>query len=155
MAKYYATNTSPRNPSNQPIGQADGSSQGGHVRVYREQINLATVTNGATGGILQANDTVVVALPTRGEQFLFGVLTTTVSFGATATIAIGTSGAPTRYKTAGTFQTVDTPTLFGAGAAGLGALGKLAADDEIVLTLAAANAPASGTLTVDLYFAQS
>jgi hypothetical protein len=45
--------------------------------------------------------------------------------------------------------------LFGAGTAGLGGLGKLAADEEVFLTIGTANLPTSGTLTVDLYFAQT
>ena len=35
MAKTYGANTAPRGQL--PIGQVDGSVQGGHVRVYREK----------------------------------------------------------------------------------------------------------------------
>lgn len=145
MAKQYGTNTAPRGQT--PVGQVDGSSQGGHVRVYREQITLAS-------GLGTTADTIVVAYPTKGEQFLFGVLTSTVTLG-TSTVAIGVTGATGKYRAANPFTAVDTPTLFGAGAAGLGGLGKLAADEEIFLTIGTANLPTSGTLTVDLYFAQT
>jgi hypothetical protein len=145
MAKQYGNYTAPRGQT--PVGQADGAAQGGHVRVYREQITLAS-------GVGTTADTIVVAYPSRGEQFLFGVLTSTVSLG-TSTIAIGAAGATGKYRAAATFQTVDTPTLFGLAAAGLGGLGKLAADEEVFITIGTANLPTSGTLTVDLYFAQT
>lgn len=145
MAKQYGNNTAPRGQT--PVGQVDGSSQGGHVRVYREQITLAS-------GVGTTADTIVVAYPSKGEQFLFGVLTSTVTLG-TSTVAVGITGATGKYRTAATFTAVDTPTLFGAGAAGLGSAGKLAGDEEVFLTIATANLPTSGTLTVDLYFAQT
>lgn len=145
MAKQYGNYTGPRGQT--PVGQVDGSAQGGHVRVYREQIVLAS-------GVGTTADTIVVAYPSKGEQFLFGVITSTVTLG-TSTVAVGITGATGKYRAAATFTAVDTPTLFGAGAAGLGGLGKLAADEEVFLTIATANLPTSGTLTVDLYFAQT
>jgi hypothetical protein len=145
MAKQYGNYTSPRGQT--PVGQVDGSAQGGHVRVYREQIALAS-------GVGTTADTIVVAYPSKGEQFLFGVLTSTVTLG-TSTVAIGITGATGKYRAAATFTAVDTPTLFGAGAAGLGGAGKLSADEEVFLTIGTANLPTSGTLTVDLYFAQT
>ena len=119
MAKQYGTNTTPRGQI--PVGQVDGSSQGGHVRVYREQIVLAA-------GVGTTADTIVVAYPSKGEQFLFGVLNATVSLG-TSTVAIGIAGATGKYRAAAAFTATDTPTLFGAGAAGQGGLGKLGGDD--------------------------
>lgn len=145
MAKQYGNYTAPRGQT--PVGQVDGSSQGGRVRVYREQITLAS-------GVGTTADTIVVAYPSKGEQFLFGVLTSTVTLG-TSTVAVGVTGATGKYRTAAAFTAVDTPTLFGAGAAGLGGAGKLAGDEEIFLTIGTANLPTSGTLTVDLYFAQT
>jgi hypothetical protein len=145
MAKQYGNYTAPRGQT--PVGQVDGSAQGGHVRVYREQITLAS-------GVGTTADTIVVAYPSKGEQFLFGVLTSTVTLG-TSTVAVGITGATGKYRAAAAFTAVDTPTLFGAGAAGLGGAGKLAGDEEVFLTIATANLPTSGTLTVDLYFAQT
>jgi hypothetical protein len=145
MAKQYGNITAPRGQN--PVGQVDGSAQGGHVRVYREQITLAS-------GVGTTADTIVVAYPSKGEQFLFGVLSSTVTLG-TSTVAIGIAGATGKYRAANTFTVTDTPTLFGAGAAGLGGLGKLSADEEVFLTIGTANLPTSGTLTVDLYFTQT
>lgn len=152
MAKFYATNTTPRNPSAPPTGAMDGSLQGGHVRVYRETINLATINAGAA---LAIGDQVVVGYASKGETFLFGVLSATATFGATATIAVGSAAASGKYRAAATFTTADTPTLFGAGAAGISTLGKLAADEEILLTVGAAASPNAGSVQVDLYFAQT
>lgn len=148
MAKQYGNYTAPRGQT--PPGQVDGSAQGGHVRVYREQITLSA----GPPPIGTTADTIVVAYPSKGEQFLFGVLTSTVSLGS-STIAIGVAGATGKYRAANTFTAIDTPTLFGAGAAGLGGLGKLATDEEVFITIATANLPTSGTLIVDLYFAQT
>ena len=145
MAKQYGNYTTPRGQT--PVGQVDGAAQGGHVRVYREQIVLAS-------GVGTTADTIVVAYPSKGEQFLFGVIASTVTLG-TSTVAVGITGTTGKYRAAATFTAVDTPTLFGAGAAGLGGAGKLAADEEVFLTIATANLPTSGTLTVDLYFAQT
>lgn len=152
MAKFYATNTAPRNPTASTAGAMDGSLQGGHVRVYRETINLAQI-NG--GNALASGDQVVLGYASKGEAFLFGVLSATATFGATATIAIGSSAATGKYRAAAIFTTADTPALFGAGAAGVATLGKLAADEEILLTVGAASSPTSGTVQVDLYFAQT
>ena len=145
MAKQYGNYTAPRGQT--PVGQVDGSAQGGHVRVDREQITLAS-------GVGTTADTIVVAYPSKGEQFLFGVLTSTVTLG-TSTVAVGVTGATGKYRAAAAFTAVDTPTLFGAGAAGLGGAGKLTGDEEVFLTIGTANLPTSGTLTVDLYFAQT
>lgn len=148
MAVLYGVNTTPR--SQTPVAQMDGSQQGGNVRVYREVIALTGQTTA---------DTIVVAFPSKGEAFLKGVLTASVSLG-TSTIAIGVAGSTGKYRAAGAFTAVDTPTLFGnAAAMGTPAANppvtKLAADETVFITIAVANLPASGTLVVDLYFAQS
>lgn len=140
MAVLFGANTAPRGLT--PVGQMDGSQQGGNVRVYREIITLAAQTTA---------DTIVVAYPSKGESFLRGVLTASVSLG-TSTVAIGVAGATGKYRTAGAFTATDTPTLFGNAAA---MAAKLAADEAVFITIGTANLPASGTLIVDLYFAQS
>lgn len=147
MAKIYGTNTAPRGAN--PIGVMDGSLQGGHVRVYRETINLASQA------VINAADTIVVAYASKGETFLFGMLTASATMGGTATLAIGNSTTSGKYRTAAIFTAVETPTLFGAAAAGLAALTKLTADEEVIITIAAASLPASGILTCDTYWAQT
>jgi 1-aminocyclopropane-1-carboxylate deaminase/D-cysteine desulfhydrase-like pyridoxal-dependent ACC family enzyme len=120
----------------------DGSLQGGHVRVYQEIITLATQTT---------SDTIVVAYPSKGEMFLFGVLLTTVTLGA-STIAIGITGTTGKYRAAATFTAVDTPTLFGVTT---GASVKLTADETVFITIATASLPGAGTLVVQLHYAQT
>jgi hypothetical protein len=141
MAVLYGAYTAPR--STTPIGQVDGSVQGGHVRVYREKITLASQTT---------SDTIIVAYPSAGETFLYGVLTSDTSLGGTATIAIGVAGTTGKYRAAGTFTATNTPTLFGVAA---GQASKLTVDETVFITIAAASLPSSGTLIVDLYFAQT
>ena len=140
MAVLFGANTAPRGQT--PVGQMDGSQQGGNVRVYRELITLAGQTTA---------DTIVVAYPSKGESFLKGVLTSSVTLG-TSTVAIGAAGATGKYRAAGTFTATDTPTVFGNTAA---MAAKLGVDETVFITIGTANLPGSGTLIVDLYFAQS
>lgn len=140
MTVLYGANTTPR--STTPAGQVDGSVQGGHVRVYREKITLASQTT---------SDTIVLAYPTVGETFLYGVLTTDTSLGSSQ-VSIGIAGTTAKYKALGTFTATDTPTFFGKAAA---QSAKLTADETVFMTIGTANLPSSGTLVVDLYFAQS
>jgi hypothetical protein len=141
MAKQYGTYTAPRGQT--PAGQVDGSVQGGNVRVYREKIALAAQPTA---------DTITVAFPSKGESFLKGRLWSDTSLG-TSTIAIGVAGATGKYRAAATFTTTGTWTEFSPAAAT--ALDKLAADEEVLITIAVAALPSTGTLFVDLYFAQT
>lgn len=149
MPKYNQNITAPR--AQVPPAQVDGSLQGGNVRVYREVINL-----GGTGSPYTTSDTIVVAYPQPGESFLKGVITSSVTLG-TSTVAIGVASATGKYRAAATFTTADTPTLFGttAGMAPTVANPKLTAPEEVIITIGTASLPSSGTLIVDLYFAQS
>lgn len=96
------------------------------------------------------SDTLVIGTLPTGATFAFGLLTQTVTFGATATVAIGTTGATGKYRAAAVSTAVDTPTLFGVTAA-VGA-SPLTAEEQVFVTIAAASLPASGTLVVDLYY---
>ncbi len=140
MAVLYGAYTAPR--STTPVGQVDGSVQGGHVRVYREKITLAAQTT---------SDTIVVAYPSAGETFLYGTLRSDTSLG-TSTVAIGTSGATGKYRAAAVFTSTTAYETFGVVAA---QSSKLTTDETVFITIAAAALPASGTLFVDLYFAQT
>jgi hypothetical protein len=93
--------------------------------------------------------------------FAYGVLNTDTSLG-TSTVAIGISGSTGKYKAAGTFTATSTPTLFGVNAAvastshtssevGSSPLGE-GTNEDVIMTVATAALPASGTLVVDLYF---
>ncbi|MDZ4866551.1 MAG: hypothetical protein SGI91_04455 [Alphaproteobacteria bacterium] len=140
MAVLYGAYTTPR--STTPVGQVDGSVQGGHVRVYREKITLASQTT---------SDTIVVAYPSAGETFLYGTLRSDTSLGS-STVAIGVSGTTGKYRSAAVFTSTTAYETFGVVAA---ASAKLTTDETVFITIAAASLPASGTLFVDLYFAQT
>lgn len=122
----------------------------GNVRRFRSVTTLASQAAGAYA---------LFRLP-PGHTFAYGVVTSSVSLGA-STIAVGISGATTKYKAAAVFTAVDTPTLFGT-AATVGAASALSStvgsspkgtgvDEDVILTVAAASLPASGTLIIDIY----
>lgn len=127
-----------------------GGVVGGTVRRYRTVVTLAAQAAGAYA---------LVTLP-PGHTFAYGVVTSSVSLG-TSTIAVGIAGSAAKYKAAAVFTAVDTPTMFG-NAAAVGASAALTStvgsspkgtgvDEAVLLTVAAAALPASGTLIVDLY----
>ena len=140
MPRFFGAYTAPLGTT--PPGLVDGSVQGGRVRVYREKIALAGQTTA---------DTIVLAQPSAGETFLCGTITSDVSLGA-AQVAIGSAAVPNRYRLASVHTLADTPVNCGRIAA---QANKLAADETIQLAISAGALPASGTLIVDLYFAQS
>lgn len=123
-----------------PVVPADGDLQNARVRVLSEKITLATQTT---------SDTIVLGVLPIGATFLYGVLTSTVTLGASATIAIGISGSTGKYRAAATFTSADTPTLFGVTAA---KASKLTAAETVFITIAVASLPGSGTLHVDLFY---
>lgn len=96
------------------------------------------------------SDTILLASVPAGFTFAYGVLNADTSSGST-TLAIGTSASSAKYRAAGAFTSTDTPTIFGKAAVA-GAASPLSDTENIILTLAAATAPSSGTLIVDLYF---
>jgi hypothetical protein len=95
------------------------------------------------------SDTLVVGNLPVGASFAFGVLTADASSGST-TLAVGISGTAAKYKAAAAFTATDTPTVFGKAAC-VGA-DPLAAEEQVIVTLAAATAPSSGNLYVDIYY---
>lgn len=134
LASYYST------PAVKP---STPNGYGSRLRRYTATITLNTQTT---------SDTIVIAQIPAGADFCYGVLTSTVSLG-TSTIAIGTSGATGSYRTAATFTATDTPTMFGNTAQVKAA--PLTAEQQIFITIGVASLPASGTLIVDLYFANA
>lgn len=114
---------------------------GSRLKRFRATVTYASQTT---------SDTVLLASVPSGYTFAFGVLTADTSSGST-TLAVGTSSSTAKYKAAGAFTSTDTPTFFGKAAV-VGGASALSADENIILTLAAATAPSSGTLVVDLYF---
>lgn len=111
----------------------------GRVRCFNEKVTLASQPT---------SDIVEVARLPKGARVLYGILASTVSLGS-ATLAVGIAGTPAKYRAAATFTAIDTPTLFGLAAN----TGEALANEEIViLTIAAAALPASGTLRVMLFY---
>jgi hypothetical protein len=114
---------------------------GARLKRFRANVTYASQTT---------SDTITLANVPAGYTFAFGVLTADTSSGST-TLAIGTSASTAKYKAAAAFTATDTPTLFGKSAV-VGNATPLASEEAIILTLAAATAPSSGLLTIDLYF---
>jgi len=124
-----------------PVGyKPNASVYGARVRRLRASFTYA--------GQLITDTLVVGTLPT-GATFAYGVLTASASSSST-TLAIGTSGSTAKYRAAAAFTSTDTPTFFGKAAEV--AASPLSAEEVVIITLAAATAPSSGTLVVDLYY---
>lgn len=97
------------------------------------------------------SDTLVLGNLPSGSVFAYGVLTSSVSLGS-STLAIGPAASTGKYRTAATFTSTDTPTMFGNTAAVSAADTGSTADEQVIGTIASAALPASGTLVVDLYY---
>ena len=111
----------------------------GRVRLFNEKVVLAAQPT---------SDIVEVARLPKGARVLYGILNSSVSLGS-ATLAVGIAGNTGKYRTAAAFTAIDTPTLFTPATVA----GEALANEEIViLTIAAAALPASGTLRVMLFY---
>lgn len=96
------------------------------------------------------SDTIVVGVLPKGSIFLYGVLNNSVSLGS-STVAIGISGTTGKYRAAAV-KTTTVPEIIGVG----GAHGVvLAANETVFITIATASLPASGTLSVTLFYAMT
>lgn len=101
-------------------------------------------------GQASGDDIVLGTLP-AGAIFAFGKLTASATAGASATIAIGTSGAPGKYRAAATFTVANTPTDFGTAAAVSG--DPLPSEETVRATIGSASLPNSTDyIVVDLYY---
>lgn len=111
---------------------------GGGPGKLRTQQSTFTYATQATADTLTCVDT-----PAGARVIGFALLTSVTL--ATATIAIGISGTPAKYRAAATFTIVGTLTIFmltsGFGTA-------LAAVETPIITTAVATLPVSGTLVV-------
>jgi hypothetical protein len=94
--------------------------------------------------VVTVADVLVIGKALRGWSYKNGLFVADATMGATATLAVGNATTPGKYRTAAVFTAVNTPTVFGASAAG--AFDPLAADEEIIVTIAAASLPAAGKL---------
>lgn len=114
---------------------------GGVVHRVRATIQLAGQLN---------TDTLFLGNIPNGATFAYGLLTASVSLGA-STLAIGVAGSLAKYRAAGVLTVIDTPTLFG-NTAQVALASPLSADEPVVASIGAASLPASGTLVVDLFY---
>ena len=123
-----------------PTSQASGAVQGGRLRRFRATVPFAAQASG---------DTITLATVPAGHVFAFGMVNATATFGGTATIAIGTAASSGKYRAAA-IHTATVPTLFGVPGAADDS--PLTAAETIIMTVAAAALPGSGSAVVDLYF---
>lgn len=144
MAAYLSTELGgSANQTSAPVGYKP------RATVYNARLKRLRAT--FTYASQTTSDTLVVGNLPAGATFAYGVLTASASSGST-TLAIGISGTPAKYKAAAAFTATDTPTLFGTAATAGATDPALAAEEQVIVTLAGATAPSSGTLVVDLYY---
>lgn len=138
MANTYASEVAGLGTT--PTGKSNGGVQGGRLRRFRATVPFASQASG---------DTVTLAQVPAGYTFAFGMVNASATFGASATIAIGTAASAGKYRTAAT-HTATVPTLFGLYTAADDV--PLAAEETVILTVGTAALPSSGSAVVDLYF---
>ena len=144
MAAYLSTELGcSANQTTAPVGYKP------RATVYQSRLKRLRAT--FTYNSQTTSDTLTVGNLPAGATFAFGVLTADTSSGST-TLAIGTTASTAKYKAAAAFTTTDTPTMFGKAAVVGAADPALSAEEQVIVTLAAATAPSSGTLVVDLYY---
>ncbi len=143
MAAYLSTELGQTaNQTSAPVGYKPAATvYQGRLKRMRATFTLNTQTT---------SDTLVLGNLPAGATFAFGLITQTVTFGATATIAIGISGTTGKYRAAAVSTAVDTPTLFGITSAVSGS--PVSAEEQVFVTIAAASLPASGTLVIDIFY---
>lgn len=120
--------------------------------VYNARVKRLRATFTLSATAVTTSDTLYIGNLPAGATFAFGILTASVTMGASATLAIGTTGSTGKYRAAAVFTAADTPTLFGVNTAVGAADPALAAEEKVFITIGAASLPTSGTLVVDLYY---
>lgn len=120
--------------------KAPVSAAGARVRSHLEVFNLAS--DGQTAYPICA------PIPV-GARVLEIRLNTSVSLGS-STIAIGITGTAGKYRAAATFTTADQWVSVALNAA-VGV--PLTAEEQLIMTVAAANLPASGRLLIQVLYA--
>jgi hypothetical protein len=129
-----------------PQIQPDGMLQSGKIRCLQATFNLASAAQ-ANGDVLTLGQ-----IP-AGARIKSIKMTSSVSL-ATSTVAIGIAGTTAKYRAAGTFTTVDVPTIVGPGAVAKGAAANSVAE-TLIATVAVAALPAAGTLVFDIEYVTS
>lgn len=122
-----------------PPSKSDGRVIGGKVRAYQATFDLSLANVKKASG-----DTNVCFKFPAGCKPLYGYLLASATMGGTATIAIGNATTAGKYRAAAIHTTVDAPVLFMLSSAGDDA--PLTADEDVLMTIAAASLPSSGIL---------
>lgn len=140
MAQYLSNelaNTTTGLSTSVPVGYKPAASRiGARTKTFVATVALASQTT---------SDTIkLFTLPT-GATFIKGWINISATLGS-STVAIGNSGTAGKYRAAATATSTDTPLDFGVTAAVAAA--PLAAEEDVIVTIATANLPASGTMTV-------
>lgn len=150
MATYLSAELSGVNATANQTSAATGYKPKATVYNARLKRLRATFTLGSTA--VTTSDTLTVGNLPAGATFAYGVLTASATMGASATLAIGNASSTGKYRSAATFTTADTPTMFGNTAAVGAADPGLSAEETVIVTVGTASLPTSGTLVVDLYY---
>lgn len=120
--------------------------------VYQASVKRMRATFTLSATAVTTSDTLLVGFLPAGSTFAFGVITASATMGASATLAIGTTGTTGKYRAAAVFTAVDTPTMFGPATQVGAAAPALSAEEKVFITIAAASLPTAGTLVVDIYY---
>lgn len=127
-------------PSITAPNQAPASLAGGRMRVAACIFTFASDAPAAY--------TLPIILP-KGARVWDARFNLSASAGGTATLAFGTAASAGKYRAAATLTTTDSWVSSGLNAA-MGA--ELAADERIVMTVAAAPLPSSGRMVVQFLY---
>jgi hypothetical protein len=136
MATLYGTNMTALHSS---MTTPSVVSQAATVRAFVEVVTLAAQAT---------TDTIEVGVLPKGAKFLYGIINNSATLGS-STVAIGISGATGKYRAAAT-KTSTTPEVFGVTA---GMNVRISADETVIVTIAAADLPSSGTMVITLVYA--
>lgn len=141
MAAYLSTELGQTaNQTSAPVGYKPAASvYGGRLKRLRASFTMASQTT---------SDTLVVGNLPAGSTFAFGVVNASATLGS-STLAIGPSSSTGKYRAAAAF-TAAAPTLFGDSAAVVAS--PLTAEETVIVTIAGATLPSSGTLVIDLFY---
>lgn len=112
---------------------------GGKKRSNLEIFNFASDAVGAYN--------IGAAVP-KGARITSIRMMSSISLGTT-TLALGIAGTAGKYRAAATYTTTDTWTELGAASA---LFDELTADEQLIMTLAAATAPSSGRMLFEINY---
>ncbi|HEV2747616.1 MAG TPA: hypothetical protein VGW34_10000 [Allosphingosinicella sp.] len=143
MATYYGSTYTAAKSGALPQQSPDGRKVGAKERRIVEVFDLESQPIG---------DKLFFGTLPAGAAFAGVRLDTDTSLGA-STLAVGSAASAAKYKAAGTFTALDTPTMYGKASAM--AQAPLEAPEDVFGTIAAAALPASGTLVTELFYTTS